>query len=320
MTQVNVIIPLYGEHRARHVLKEVTESWLAQEVACEVLLVTAGDIPVTVASDIDGQRRVRVIRADPADQAPGLLRNVGAEQASAPLLYLSDADIAPLGRDYLTRALRLAGKGVLAQPWMHRLTNGPLPLPAVECRPPEQKNRCFVAVAPDGVLHVRPGEEILWKVPSSGDVQGETPRARLPREGEFPCDRPSEGATGNSADRQEWCAPYHWGSMLLTRDLFRAVGGYCLQYAGWGGEDADLLVKVAARAPLTRGWQSDTSWRCLHFEHPASHRGTPEHLANNARYNARRAKGPESMIAQDLAWTSTPPPSATSGCSDDLQP
>lgn len=300
MTQVNVIIPLYGEHRARHVLRAVTESWLAQEIPCEVLVVTAGHIPVTVADAVDDQRRVRVVRADPTARAPGLLRNLGAELASAPLLYLSDADIAPLGRGYLTRAVSLAGKGALAQPWMHRLTNGPLPLAAVECRPPEEEFRCFVAAAPDGVLHGRPGEEILWKVPSSGAVRGKTPRARLPRERGLGCGRPPEETTGGPESSQVWWAPYHWGSMLLTQDLFHAVGGYCLQYEGWGGEDADLLVKVAARAPLIRGWQTDPSWRCLHFEHPAPYLGTPEQQANNARYNARLAAGPESMIAQDL--------------------
>ncbi|WP_407285029.1 galactosyltransferase-related protein [Streptomyces sp. BP-8] len=294
MPDVSVVIPLYGEHRARDSLLTVTTAWLAQDVPCEVVVATAGDIPVNVAEDLDADRRVRVVRAPAEARAPGLLRNAGAAQARSPLLYLTDADVAPLGRDYLARALVMAEGRALAQPWMHRIPSsaaGPAAERAVDCTTTGPGLFCFVTASPGGALHAYEGEELIWKRPSRGAVRHETPRV-LP---------PAAQRDAHAPRSLQWRAPYHWGGLLLQQRTFTEVGGYCPRYAGWGSEDDDLLVKVAARTSVLRGWQADRSWRCLHFEHPVPATVTPDRRSNEALYAERLAAGPEAMIVQDRA-------------------
>ncbi|KIZ15314.1 hypothetical protein SNA_27465 [Streptomyces natalensis ATCC 27448] len=294
MPDVSVVIPLYGEHRARESLLTVTTAWLAQDMPCEVVVATAGDIPLSVAEDLDADRRVRVVRAPDEARAPGLLRNAGAAQARSPLLYLTDADVTPLGRDYLGRALTLAAGRALAQPWMHRIPSGaagPAAERAVDCTTAGRGLYCFVTASPDGALHACEGEELIWKRPSRGAVRYETPRV-LP---------PASERDPYAPRSLQWRAPYHWGGLLLQQRTFTEVGGYCPRYAGWGSEDDDLLVKVAARTSVIRGWQADRSWRCLHFEHPVPATVTPDRRSNEALYTERLAAGPDAMIVQDRA-------------------
>jgi hypothetical protein len=71
----------------------------AGRAVCEVVLATAGDVAL---GDTGG---AWVLREDLGWWVLGLLRNAGAEAARGRMLYLSDADVAPLGWDYLSRAL-----------------------------------------------------------------------------------------------------------------------------------------------------------------------------------------------------------------------
>ncbi|WP_407285031.1 galactosyltransferase-related protein [Streptomyces sp. BP-8] len=311
---MSVIIPLYGDHHGRRFLPAVTAAWLAQDVPCEVVVATAGDIPVSVAEDLDADRRVRVVQAPAEARAPGLLRNAGAAQARSPLLYLSDADLAPLGRDYLTRALGLAAGRVLGQPWMHRLLGGPQVLagqpavdqqvdPAMATVMAGKRPFCFVRSGPDGRLSPYPDERLHWQPPGDSALGIVTPVI-------WP---PAAAIDPELSERHQWRTPFHWGSLLLARTLFQQVGGYCDAYYGWGAEDDDLLVKVSSLTPTVRAWQLDRSLSCLHFEHPARYFGTPEQSANHALHSARLAAGPTAMIAQDRAAADGGPGSLSPG-------
>ena len=116
MPEVSVLIPLFGTHRGYDVLAEVCAGWLGQDVSCEVVVAFAGDQPEVPADD-----RVSVVRAGERASEAGPLRNLAARRARADWLYLSDADVRPVGKDYLSRALELAGQGALAKPWQYRL-------------------------------------------------------------------------------------------------------------------------------------------------------------------------------------------------------
>lgn len=286
MTEVSVVIPLYGEHRGRVSIGKVAEAWLAQDVLCEVVLATAGD----VAPDDTGG--ARVVRADPALRAPGLLRNAGAAAARGSVLYLSDSDVAPLGRDYLRRALAGAGGGAWAQPWMHRLA-GPPARQAVDLTPRQAPGPyCFVTAEADGTLRPCPGEVITYqRMRHCGTVT------------DVPTTYPPPDLEREPTDRRTWRAPFHWGAILLERRVFEEVGGYCRRYYGWGCEDDDLYVKVASRVPVTLAWSDAgvTGVSCLHFEHPYPYTGTPERESNSALFERRTAAGAEAMIEQDLA-------------------
>ena len=97
------------------------------------------------------------------------------------MLYLMDADIVPLGRDYLIRGLHLARGDVLAQPWMFRLPGGIDALESsVRAEPVDTKvsaspKSCFVTATSDGTLCSCSGERIEYASRGYGLLPTETP-------------------------------------------------------------------------------------------------------------------------------------------------
>jgi hypothetical protein len=244
---VSVLIPLFGAHRGVQTLAAVCAGWARQDRPCEVVVAVAGRAPVPATGS------VRLVEVDPGLSAPGVLRNLAAERAAGDWLYLSDADVRPVGTDYLARAFRLAGTGVLAQPWMFRRI-GAAPVGSGEDLAWDDQLRrlsatrcCFVRATGDG----GPGACADERYGRQDGTLMVLPPPVLPvPDGEL-----------------RWRPPFHWGGMLLRRDLFGAMGGYCTGYVGWGCEDDDLLAKVGANAAVTLGWRADPSLRCLHYEH-----------------------------------------------------
>src|SRR6266545_3278735 len=220
---VTVVLPVFGNHRAAQTLPAVCAAWLAQDVPCEVVVAAAGGVTVP-----DG---VRTVDCDPDACSPGPLRNVAAAAARAPVLYLGDADVVPLGRDFLSRALRLCGgSGVVVQPWMYRLVDADDLVGVSEWHQPGRGRVCHVRGGRDGRLAPVPGEVFRWDddvllvdPPPAAGYPGDSPQLRLR-------------------------APFHWGGTLVRRHLFDAVGGYYERYAGWGCEDDDLHAKLAGRS------------------------------------------------------------------------
>ncbi|MFC7760431.1 hypothetical protein ACFQY4_22200 [Catellatospora bangladeshensis] len=117
--RVSVVLPLFGDHRATQVLPRVCRAWLAQDVPCEIVI---GVGPDTEVPDLPDDR-IRLVFADQGPSAAGPLRNLAAAAARGSTFYLGDADIVPLGTDYLTRALELGRDRVVIQPWLYRLVD-----------------------------------------------------------------------------------------------------------------------------------------------------------------------------------------------------
>jgi hypothetical protein len=279
--QVSVVLPLFGDHPAVAALPAVCRAWLQQEVPCEVVVAVAADTAVPALGDGTVDGRVRVVRAAPGSAAPGPLRNLAVSASRAPVLYLGDGDIAPLGRDFMGRALALREDRVVIQPWMYRLVNpgdaagGPL-LP-----PPGRSRTCHVSVDADGRLSPVDGERFTWLSPEM-----------------MVAEPPSELAWRNQ-DGTTWRAfPFHWGGILVGRGTFDAVGGYCTRYVGWGCEDDDLIAKLERRTPIVRAWRVARQLTCLLFEHSRSHTSTSIQ-ANQAILAERLAAGVDAMIDED---------------------
>jgi hypothetical protein len=295
MPEVNVLIPLYG-HRRGCTLPAVLQAWLGQTLDTEIIIATDGVLPADVAGAVSVSRAVRVVRTDAAVGAPGVLRNLAAGHAQARVLYLSDADVLPLGADFLTRALALANGQVIGQPWMYRLTGSthvsqpPHNQSSLRFQSPGPGRYCYVYAGTDGSLHPSGGERFRWRQSTGTGTSTEILAVFPP---------PAHRAPGLSA-RLQWVAPFHWGGLLLTRQIFEEVGGYCRRYQGWGFEDDDLLVKVESRCRVVRAWKIDPTLSCLHFEHPRVRLDAEDPKANALRYTDRVAAGAATMIAEDL--------------------
>jgi glycosyl transferase family 7 (putative galactosyltransferase) len=284
MVEVSVVLALFGSHRANETAAKVVESWLDQDVPCEVVL---GLDQETNIDDLGVPRSHPSVRAVPALATPptrGRLMNVAVRQSRGDVLYLTDADVIPLGRDYLRRALEALATpdGFLAQPRMLRLT-GPVPEgPTSRWRAPQDDGQvCYVRHNGDNqLLHDASESTFVW---FDGQLWVDPPPELVP--------------PGSTPDKLRRPA-IHWSAVLVRRQTFMSVAGYCSRYQGWGCEDEDLLDKLMARATVVRAWREVPQLLCVHLEHPPSVQPR-EYAANQAFLKERRRAGVEAMIKQD---------------------
>jgi len=231
-----------------------------------------------------GDGRVRIVPAEGGPTSPGLLRNLAAAQSRAPVLYLGDADIAPLGGDFLGQALALLDDRAVIQPWMYRLVNAADALTAPPFDAPAGDRACHVTAGPDGVLTAVGGERFSSINPELMVVDSTRNDSWLTPDGE------------------PWRpVPFHWGGALVRRETFDAVGRYSTRYLGWGAEDDDLITKLEGRFGVVRAWTKAPRLACLHFEHPRAHTVAGNVGDNRAILARRLAAGVDAMIEEDLA-------------------
>ena len=282
--EASVILPLFGSHRGFETLRTVVRAWLEQDVPCEVVVATAGEVDVGPPDNVSDNGGLHLVRGPRSWKSAGRLRNLGARSARSRFLYLSDADVLPLRPDYLRRALSLASgpkRMVVAQPWMFRLVSAESRPDIRTWHPPNTKHACYVTTDANGVLTPMPEEQFVGR--------GEYIAVLAP---------PSVTGALGIPGKGRIHLPCHWGGVLLDRELFEEVGGYCTAYVGWGCQDDDLLVKLSGRREIVRAWLAVRSLACLHFEHPRPYGGAILE-ANRARLARRRAMGVEAMIHED---------------------
>jgi hypothetical protein len=277
--QLSVVLPLFGGHRAVETLPAVCRAWLRQDVPCEVVVAVAEGTPVPDLGDAG--HRVRIVSADRGSVSPGPLRNLAAAQARAPVLYLGDGDIVPLGADFARQALEVGRDQPMIQPWMYRLVNPEAAAGLPPFDPPARGRMCHVSVDADGRLAPVGREKFAWTGP--GVMTVEAP----------------PGFGWCHEDGTPWPpVPFHWGGILVARETFEAVGRYCTRYVGYGCEDDDLIAKLDGRTGAIRAWRSARGLTCLHYEHPRAPNSAGL-SANLPLLEKRLAMGADAMIEED---------------------
>jgi hypothetical protein len=279
--ELSVIVPLFGAHRGVETLSTIGRAWLGQNAPCEVIVAVAGAIYDQVSEHMTEGAGLRLVRGPLSMNSIAPLRNLAARQARARLLYFSDADILPLGRDYLRGALNLlaVGRNFVCHPWMYRLVHTP-GWRSVRTWKPLASRSYFVTADPDGTVRPWPGERLVWR--DRGLLNPPADPTELP-----------------DAPRPHMLYPCHWGGLLIERELFEAVGGYCTGYVSWGGEDHDMLIKLLSCREKVEAWRTAPALTCLHFEHP--HAKVDQSVeANRALLKQRRTMGVEAMVQADI--------------------
>lgn len=288
MEKATIIIPLYGNHESKNNIYYVTEKWLSQSFPCEVIIAIAGNVEVEVAGSSDPERNVKIVRLGEEEKSPARLRNVAAMHSRSQWLYLSDADIFPIGNRYLENAIDLARRGIFCQPWMRRLIPNGKEIPSSIHAGPQGTNFCYSMLDEYGNLVKIDGEIISWKEMQVGNKDMIIPTVVPPSA--------AQDIIGPKRRRQP---SFHWGGALMKRNIFFDIGGYCERYFGWGGEDDDLLIKASRENRIIYGWKMAPTLLCGHFEHEYPYDGTSE-LQNNRTLLKKRVKmGAERMIAED---------------------
>jgi hypothetical protein len=280
LPQVSVVIPLFGgaDINAIQALPAICHAWLQQEVPCEVVIAVTAGTPVPALPD----GGIHVVTAPRQLASPGPLRNLAVAAARASVLYLTDADVAPVGADFARRALALLNGRPVVQPWMYRLVNPAEVTPGPPFERLGQGRACHVVVDAGGKLVPVGNERFRWLSPDMMVAE------------------PPPGIGSSGADEIGWRPfPFHWGGILVPRETFDEAGGYCARYTGWGCEDEDLITKLDGLTGTVRAWRvAAQQLGCLHFEHPRSH--TLTHIrANQAIMAERLAAGVDAMIEED---------------------
>ena len=57
--------------------------------------------------------------------------------------------------------------------------------------------------------------------------------------------------------RAQPVTPQTWGSVICQRQDFEAIGGYDEAFTGWGGEDDDLMSRLALRGRISAGFSAE---------------------------------------------------------------
>lgn len=173
------------------------------------------------------------------------------------------------------------GRKVVAHPRMYRLIPaGPPRL--LPWRPPAAGYACYVTTDAEGVLTPVPGERLVWRGADRSPLV-------IP---------PDSVREITQPPGQNAATIHHGGGVLLEKEVFEEVGGYCTGYTGWGCTDHDLLDKLANRRQIVKAWRAAPAMACLHFEHSHEYVGPGLH-ASRALLARRRAMGAEEMIRMD---------------------
>ena len=287
--RVSVIMPLFDDHYGKQTIMMAVSSWLGQDLPCEVIVALGGGVDLPLGDKSAFGDRLVVVR-DQAHVTSGCpLRNLGARSARSALLYHSDADVVPMRRDFLRLGIGVMGaqgQKIVAHPRMYRLIpDGPLRL--LSWRPPADEFACYVTADAEGALTPLPGEQFVRR------GGGRDPLVIAPETVRELTKPPGERNAATT---------HHGGGMLMGKEIFEEVGGYCTDYTGWGCEDHDLLDKLASRREIVKAWRVAPAMACLHFEHSHEYVGSDVY-ASRALLARRRAMGAEAAIRRDTRST-----------------
>lgn len=289
MNGVSVVIPIFGEaHQDR--LPATIDSVLAQRnVDREVIISEQGASPrwERVAQRLD----VEYVFSR-SDGNAGKARNEGLKRATKEFTYFNDADIVFLNGLHLHVLSAAIGRGqVLIRTAMRRMLREEVP--------------AFLELHADYGI-----EGALSCVILRGKYQA-TLSESSPHLEEVEFDHrhftstpDALAAYRNDPDLQGyenflWQRTAHCGMTFGRTADFRSVGGYSSDYPVCAYEDSDFQWKLRSRFDVREiGDWTDLS--VLHLDHDLSYRTPQSEAANKAIFVARKERGAESCIEEDV--------------------
>lgn len=209
----------------------------------------------------------------------GLLKNRCILSVKTRYIYFSDTDIIFLQPDYLEkleRYMELSGQTILVRAPMKRLIRGKEDLfKALDLNSPirieNSLNRCFVYFV-DGKIVGAEYERYKY-INNLPHVQLE--------------------ATG------DWQLAYHSGGVAADTKRIRDVGGYSMDYYGWGMDDIDLQWKLNETFGARAIDDCVSGLSVLHIEHP-SRCEEKRYQLNRTVFKDRVNRGLMNAIKEDI--------------------
>lgn len=205
----------------------------------------------------------------------GLLKNIGISNVTSQYVYFSDTDILLIQSDYLERIVNFfesSNQQILVRPPMLRLIGGKDDL-LLSSNTPQIDNplrQCFVKYE-NGLL-VAAGNEKYKYINNLPHVQ---------------------------YNSNSWQLVYHSGGIAVKLKLLLEVGGYCMDYYGWGLDDIDLQWKLNETFGARALNECIDNTYVLHIEHP-SRCNDELYAQNREKFNVRRTEGLKESIQKDV--------------------
>lgn len=298
---ISIAIPFYGvfnKDRIRLVLDSMT---LQKNVSLEITVVEQSETPSLAEEKLPSLVKyihIPISGKEGEFFRPGLVRNTAIKSCTNPLVYSSDGDVIFQNPYFFEEALGLL-KGlngaILFRPPMRRL-----PLECFE-EFREKSDEEGIGTALEGLDRSEPyiatthSNKVAMKI----FRKHESGRDKV----FLYTQRDYDEYQRNSAKGYE---PFystleiHAGSTLMLKSQFEKVGGFCLQFAGWGCQDADLQWKLKESFGFLQ-FPNEARFEVLHLDHPKSYFSKERWMENRSIQQLRRERGLKDSISEDIA-------------------
>lgn len=212
----------------------------------------------------------------------GLLKNTCVKRVTSDYICFSDTDIIFLNENYLGTLMQYmisSSHPILVRPPMLRLYEG--------------KQLLFDSIDRNGNFDIR-----IYNPENHCAVQfnGEQIEACGKEKYKFFNNLPHFTRT---CKPEIWQLTYHSGGIFVKTSTLLNVGGYGMEYFGWGLDDIDLQWKLNEAVGARAVSECVPGMSVLHFEHPSRY-DEILYQKNRTVFEQRRTQGLDAVIEKDV--------------------
>ena len=296
--KVSVIIPVYRSFDQIRVLMAIDSLKMQKGVNLEIVVAEQSDNPRL--ENVEGVHYVPIpdIHRRKRDHfIPGLVRNIAAKNSSGEFLYNNDGDIIFHNPNFLAEGLKLMGQDktkIFYRPLMRRLP--------VECF--EDFKAFWESRGIQGALEqLDMSEEYLAKTPGTKVGMKVFKKFESGRNKVFLYTTTDHERYKNEPNREGQEPRFstldvHGGGILMRREQFDLVGGYCEAYSAWGCHDADIQWKLRNVFVLEQ-FPYETNFEVLHLDHERGYFNQERWKANRSIQKRRKSGNVIDAIMED---------------------
>jgi len=262
--EVTVMVPLYGAFDIERVKFSVDSIKTQKRVEVEISVVEQSDHPRLLRLEGITYTHIKPVLSSEGFLVPGRVRNLAARNSKGHFLYNNDGDIVFKDTHYLTNLIKKMEEAediCLYHPLMRRL-------PLENFKDFKERfdkggiqravndldlSQPYGATYSDNFVMIRHFKK---------NINGELEISVATQKDH------EEYHNGNNKGKEPfyYTLNVHAGCTLMRRDQFEAVGGFCEDFAGWGGHDVDLQYKLKRLFNLKKIWQI-SNLEVLHLDH-----------------------------------------------------
>jgi hypothetical protein len=296
--KVSVIIPVYRAFDPARVLITIDSLKMQKGVNLEIVVAEQSNNPML--NGVEGINYVPipdVHKREGNHFIPGLVRNIAVENSSGEFLYNNDGDIIFNNPNFLAEGLKLMGQDkakIFYRPLMRRLP--------VECF--EDFRDLWENQGIQKALEkLDMSEEYLARTPGANVGMRVFKKFESGREKVFLYTTTDHERYKRELHREGQEPKFstldvHGGGILMRKEQFDLVGGYCEEYSAWGCHDADIQWKLKSVFELEQ-FPYEINFEVLHLDHERGYFDQEMWQLNRSIQKRRRSGDVADAIMED---------------------